>query len=39
MINLNIETENLIVRPFKLLDAEDASDYSQKSSVAYWMIW
>lgn len=37
MINISIETENLIIRPFLPSDAKDAAYYSQQPNVAYWM--
>lgn len=37
MINLNIETDNLIIRPFLPSDAKDATYYSQQPNVSYWM--
>lgn len=37
MINISIETDNLIVRPFLASDAKDAAYYSQQPKVSYWM--
>lgn len=37
MININIETDNLIIRPFSLSDVKDAAYYSQQPKVSYWM--
>lgn len=37
MINISIETDNLIIRPFLPSDAKDAVYYSQQPNVAYWM--
>lgn len=37
MINISIETDNLIIRPFLPSDAKDAAYYSQQPNVAYWM--
>jgi ribosomal-protein-alanine N-acetyltransferase len=37
MININIETDNLIIRPFLPSDAKDAAYYSQQPNVSYWM--
>ncbi|MGG7163446.1 GNAT family N-acetyltransferase [Clostridium ihumii] len=37
MMNINIETDNLIVRPFSSVDVEDAAYYSQQPKVSYWM--
>ncbi|MGH4125516.1 MAG: GNAT family N-acetyltransferase [Clostridium sp.] len=37
MININIETDNLIIRPFSPSDVKDAAYYSQQPKVSYWM--
>ena len=37
MINISIETNNLIIRPFLPADAKDAAYYSQQPNVSYWM--
>lgn len=37
MINISIETDNLIMRPFLQSDAKDAAYYSQQPKVSYWM--
>ncbi len=37
MINISIETENLIIRPFLPYDAKDAVYYSQQPNVSYWL--
>lgn len=37
MINISIETNNLIIRPFLASDAKDAAYYSQQPNVSYWM--
>ncbi|MEW8995915.1 GNAT family N-acetyltransferase [Clostridium sp.] len=37
MINISIETDNLIMRPFLPSDAKDAVYYSQQPNVSYWM--
>lgn len=37
MINIRIETDNLILRPFLVSDAKDAQYYSQQPKVSYWM--
>lgn len=37
MIDIRIETDNLILRPFLVSDAKDAEDYSQQPKVSYWM--
>jgi ribosomal-protein-alanine N-acetyltransferase len=37
MINIIIETDNLIIRPFLPSDAKDAAYYSQQPKVSYWM--
>lgn len=36
-MNINIETENLILRPFLPSDAKDATYYSQQPNVSYWL--
>lgn len=35
--NLKIETGSLIIRPFKVSDAKDASYYSRQPIVAHWL--
>lgn len=35
--NLKIETESLVIRPFKVSDAKDASYYSRQPIVAHWL--
>ena len=37
LINLRIETPNLIIRKFSSSDSKDATYYSQQPNVAYWM--
>lgn len=37
MINISIETNNLIIRPFLPSDTKDAAYYSQQPNISYWM--
>lgn len=37
MINIRIETPNLIIRQFSASDSSDVAYYSQQPNVAYWM--
>ncbi|WP_346885603.1 GNAT family N-acetyltransferase [Clostridium sp. UBA4395] len=37
MINISIETDNLIMRPFLPSDVKDAVYYSQQPNVSYWL--
>lgn len=37
VLNIRLETENLIIREYSSLDSKDVCVYSQQPKVAYWM--